>query len=141
MRPRYETDADRKRQWDAIVRLSRGMGVVPRPTPKLAPWDYSLHSGQSMVAIVEVKCRLCTSGQYPTYMIGTRKMETLQADAVRLGVPGILLVSWSDRIGVVGSADALARGFKAHGGRTDRDDPLDVESVLHIPITMFNLSF
>jgi hypothetical protein len=139
MRPRYETDSDRRRQWDAVTRLCAAMGTVPRITPELAPWDYSIHRGEQMVAIVEVKCRLCASRTYPTYMIGTRKMETLQSDAVRLGVPGLLLVGWSDVIGVVSAAEALARGFRSHGGRSDRDDPLDTETVLHVPVEMFQL--
>jgi hypothetical protein len=138
MRPRYERPDDRVRQWDAILGYCHALGVVPRCTDELAAWDYTLWHGQRMVAIVEVKCRRCASYSYPTYLIGIRKMETLRDEAARRGVPGRLLVRWTDGSGVIDATDALETAGRAQGGRADRDDPEDMEPVLHIPIARFS---
>jgi hypothetical protein len=140
MRPRYETNADRKRQQDAVARLAGHMGVEAKPTADLAPWDYDLHRAGELVAIVEVKCRLCLSTTYPTYMIGSAKVETLRDAAAERGVPGLLLVAWMDRLGLIDAGVAASRAMRAHGGRVDRGDPLDLEPVLHIPMALFKLS-
>lgn len=137
MRPRYETADDRVRQYEAIVAYCSARKWIPRCTDELAAWDYTLYRGERRTAIVEVKCRRCSSGEYGTYMIGTRKMETLDREAARLAVHGLLLVAWTDCIGVCDARTALDVGHRRHGGRIDRGDPADMESVLHIPIDRF----
>jgi hypothetical protein len=137
MRPRYETTGDKARQRRTIGVFCEAFKCEAVPTPDLTGWDYEIHRDGKTVGLVEVKCRLCNHATYPTYMIGLRKMTDLRAEASRRAIPSILLVAWQDRIGFVHTDTAIDTGFVAHGGRNDRDDPMDTEAVLHIPIDKF----
>ena len=82
-------------------------------------------------AWLEIKCRTNDFSKYPTYMISARKIR----DGLHLsditGVPFILVVSWSDCIKftqVTGNYPTRS------GGRYDRNDALDVETVCDIPL-------
>ena len=137
MSPIYETRDDRARQRTAMARLCAATGTDARETPDLCAWDYEVVRDGAVVAIAEVKCRLCASSTYPTYMISLRKMDEMGMEAAERGITAILVVAWQDRTGFAMIPEALATGLKAHGGRTDRGDPADMESVLHIPIDRF----
>jgi|688.fasta_scaffold541708_1 hypothetical protein len=138
MRPRYETPYDRGQQRRAISAFCEAFRCEATATPELAAWDYDIVRDGRTVAVVEVKCRLCKHDTYPTYMIGLRKMERLR-EAASEEVAAILLVAWQDRMGFVHADTAISTGMKAHGGRTDRGDPLDTEVVLHVPIDRFRM--
>lgn len=137
MRPRYETQHDRARQRMAMARVCAATGTDARETPPLCAWDYEVVRDGQVVAIAEVKCRLCNSSTYPTYMISLRKMEDMRREADERSVAAVLVVSWQDRTGYAMIPEAMSNGLVAHGGRTDRNDPMDTEAVLHIPIDRF----
>ncbi len=139
-RPIYETDTDRVEQWLAVVPLSVLTGTVAVEMPPLAPWDFEMTRNGSAVALVEVRCRSNARAKYETFMCAARKLVKLQAAANARRIASIMLVRWSDAVGFVKlNAIDLATFGRAVGGRVDRNDPLDIEPVSHIPIDMFTL--
>jgi len=135
----YETDADRQRQREAISYLARATNTQVIETERLAGWDYDMVRDSTVVAIVEVKCRECNRSTYSTYMVSQAKAVRLREIAKAKGVAGGLLVCWKD--GEIGwfridSTDP-ARWVVEQGGRIDRNDPLDIEQVVHFNISLF----
>ena len=84
-------------------------------------------------AVLEIKCRTNPLHQYPTYMIDLHKLTTLHQLSTMLGCAAILVVRFVDFVTWVSVPDALAAGTVGEGGRTDRDDPSDIDTVMLIP--------
>ncbi len=135
----YETDADRQRQRDAIGHLARATNTQVVETERLAGWDYEMVRDSRVLAMVEVKCRECKSYTYETYMVSEAKALRLRETALKRGVAGGILVCWKD--GEIGwlRIDSLepASWVVEQGGRVDRNDPLDIERVVHFRISSF----
>lgn len=139
-RPIYETADDRQREWQAVEILSDATHTFASPAPRLTGWDYELRRHGKVVAIVEVKCRNCDCYTYPTYMISKAKVERLRETALSKGVAGGLLVHWRDALGWLRVEGMSPEDWHIEtGGRTDRQDPLDIESVIHFPISQFRM--
>jgi hypothetical protein len=119
MRPIYETMQDVARQRTAMARLCHATGTDARETPPLCAWDYEVLRDGSVVAIAEVKCRLCSSLTYPTYMISLRKMDEMGMEAAERGITAILVVAWQDR-----TAYLAAFSRCPSGGRTRTASPV-----------------
>jgi hypothetical protein len=70
-------------------------------------------------------------------MVSLLKWMTARDVAKAARVPGFLVVSWTDCVGMISvDADEVVPGV---GGRTDRGDPDDVELVVHIPVAKFRV--
>ena len=135
----YETDFDRQRQLDAICHLARATNTKAIETERLASWDYEMVRDSEVLALVEVKCRQCKSVDFATYIISQAKAIRLRETALTRGVASGLLVCWKDgEIGWLRIDNMNPDGWVVQrGGRVDRDDPLDIERVVHFDITSF----
>ena len=135
----YETESDRQRQREAIGHLARATNTQVIETERLVGWDYEMVRDSKVLAMVEVKCRECKSSTYATYMVSQTKALRLRETALTRGVAGGLLVCWKDgeigwlRIDSTNPEDWLVQ----QGGRVDRNDPLDIERVVHFDISSF----
>lgn len=143
-RPVYERDEDRDREREVISEFvahlaSEGKNPKANEAPRLYPFDYEVLLDGKPWALVEIKCRTNKMGDYSNYMISADKIRILREEAHIRNVEPILIVSWSDRIGYAGAVEASVRGIRAYGGRYDRNDPMDHESVIHIPHSIFNI--
>lgn len=137
-RPIYETPGDRQRQAVAIGHLARATGSSGVATERLAGWDYEMHRGGKVVALVEVKCRNCSAMTYPTYMVSETKARRLRQAALDRGVAGGFLVRWNDMVGWLRLDGLHPDGWRVEvGGRADRNDPHDIERVVHFPVHDF----
>ncbi len=140
MRPIYERDHDRVAQAEAVGALARATGTEASPTPPLTFYDYEMLRDGKPVAIVEIKCRKVPHVQYDDYIISHGKMVQLHYAAHEREVAGILLVRWTDAIGwlAVDRLDPESWITRA-GGRTDRNDPQDIERMACFPIPWFKM--
>jgi len=135
MRPLYETDWDLARERELVTRFGELTNSVPIKLPISAHADYLMVRDREAKAVVEVKCRTNKRLAYDTYMISQHKYEGLSSWE-GYGLRPILLVSWKDSVGYV----KLPCPHKISiGGRTDRGDAQDVETVAHIAISAFTL--
>jgi len=134
----YETNADRHRQREAIHYLAKATATIGVETERLAGWDYEMVRGQRTLALVEVKCRNCFYQTYPTYMVSESKALHLRDSAISRGVAGGLLVNWKDAIGWLRVDVLHPDTWRVEmGGRIDRNDPMDIERVVHFRINDF----
>ena len=132
-RPLYETADDLSNEAAATAVLCEALGCEAVKLPLASRADRLLHKDGEARTIVEFKCRRVKRATYDTYMISKAKYDALCA-WVPLGFKSALLVRWSDQLGYV---IVPCEHTVAEGGRTDRGDPRDVETVVHIPTTLF----
>jgi hypothetical protein len=136
MRPIYEKDQDRTNEL-AVAQLYATNGVVAVQTKKLADFDVAFLRDDRVVCVAEIKCRNNPMSAYSTYLISADKIGRLNAFARNHKVVALVIVSWS--CGAVGHVTMPTQYHLAVGGRIDRNDPMDVEIVAHIPISSFTI--
>ena len=135
MRPTYETQEDRDKEKAVFSALAKELRCVCITPPKLSRIDRLLCDKKgNLKAVVELKIRTNAHDKYPTYMLSAAKYKSMLAIAEAMKVPALLLVEYTDKVRVVTLKDTYEFGI---GGRTDRDDALDMEQCIYIPITDF----
>jgi hypothetical protein len=143
VRPVYETEADRIREAAVAAKVKAFLAGPMAPSctavklKPFAPVDFALcKTDGTVLGFLEVKVRTCKSDTYPTYMISLDKL--LELNRLSSDVPcGVFLaVQWEDRLGVT-KAPIMPAGGVVMGGRKDRGDEMDVEPVVHIPVSAF----
>jgi hypothetical protein len=142
-RPVYERLTDQIRQGEIITRLEHAVGMRASATPRLCGWDYEmLRNDGTLSALVEVKYRRNTMQHYPTYIISQAKIVGMAQAARERNCMAGLLVGWTDCIGWLRVDNRKRNAWPVvRGGRTDRNDPADIESVYEIPTEYFRIIY
>ena len=141
-RPLYETDEDKAREKAVARRVARHFGVEVKPTMKLAVADHWLFKAGRVFSLLEVKCRPKYSWDnlesMQTYILSERKWRDLveACDGLQLALALAVCDGW-DEVRVATWRSPWPSFDVKVGGRRDRDDALDVESVVHIPVEEF----
>lgn len=135
-RARYETDIDRGREADFSRLVSKKFNCTLVKMPDLSGVDFCAIRGGAVVGFIETKIRSNRHLQYQTYMISSKKLVAATTTSSVLNVPTVLAVRWTDAWGYV-SLSELPSHEVAIGGRTDRGDPQDMETVALIPMSHF----
>jgi hypothetical protein len=135
MRPLYETGEDLDREREVAAHFGGLTNSIPVKLPISSHADFLMVRDREAKAVVEIKCRTNKRLAYDTYMISQHKYEGLLSWE-SYGLKPILLVSWSDSIGYV---SLPCPHGTAIGGRRDRGDTQDIETVVHIEIAQFTL--
>ena len=141
MRPVYETEAHLQGEEEVAKKLeawiNNPLATVVK-TPPLAPYDYCIVKKGLISGVVEIKVRSNPSDKYPTYMISLEKVSQCTSHANIIGCPFYVVVQWTDELGRWKfDRDQYTTGI---GGRTDRNDSMDQEAVIYIPIKNFSFS-
>lgn len=141
MRPVYETEAHLQGEQGVAKKLeawiNNPLATVVK-TPPLAPYDYCIVKKGLISGVVEIKVRSNPSDKYPTYMISLEKVSQCTSHANIIGCPFYVVVQWTDKLGRWKfDRDQYTTGI---GGRTDRNDSMDEEPVIYIPIENFSFS-
>lgn len=131
-RPKYERPKNRFDEKRLIRAYAGTFGYDYEKLPFNDHADYQLLSDGSLVAFVEIKRRKVEFFRYDTIILSEEKVEAL----LQREAPAIFLVGFNDGIGWVRLTEEHRNEVRL-GGRTDRDDALDVENVCHIPIGDF----
>ncbi len=137
MRPTYENElskADEQRISPIIERLWK-CKLDKLPTKNFI--DFALMRKKvGLVAYAEIKCRKNPRQQYPTFMISLEKwMHSQHIAKVSNGVPMFFIVEWTD--GLYWVRQDTATYSVGVGGRYDRNDALDVELMVFVPVDQF----
>ena len=135
MRRRYQTDEDLQNERDVADALERHYSLTAIKLPDNSRADFLMHRDGTATSVVEVKCRNVSSAKYETLMLSKGKYYGL-LDWVDRGFKAALAVRWTDGIGICPIPVEHTLGT---GGRRDRGDALDIESVVHIPIDQFRM--
>lgn len=137
-RPRYETAADRSREARTIEKWASSFpSVTVTKLPHGHDADFLAVDSRGNEALVEVKTRTCNSDTYATYHVSADKLKRLQKNAGTSGRDALLVVEWRDRIGYIGVNKYLDNCTFKTGGRWDRGDKYDVETMADIEISHF----
>jgi len=129
----HESESDLLNEQGVAIAISRAWRVIPVKLPVEFRVDYALFRGEDIKAWAEVKCRRVERQKYPTYIVSLAKVKAGQRLALAHGVPFLLVVQWADATGwVIPTLDDVRVG-----GRRDRGESLDIEPMVHIPISSF----
>jgi len=114
------------------LKAAWGLDVWSFP-PYATTGDLLLGKDGMLRAICEVKRRYNPLDKYETYIVSRSKLERISAMASALNTKGLLVVQFDDVLAWHDATDALAYS-SIWGGRYDREDPNDLELMVHIPI-------
>ena len=134
MRPLYESRKDLFEESKVATKLSQLWNCNLFKMPKTSSVDFvSIREGEA-VGFVEIKNRTNKKNKYSTYMISKKKIDSAKQINKSTGLNTILVVKWADELGYV----PLNKDYpERQGGRYDRNDPADVETVVDIDILLF----
>lgn len=135
MRPIYENEHTAKKE-ARVYEWLRQRGYEPHHMPRAYRLDAVLFRDGECVGFAEIKGRSCDSTTYPTYMLALGKAVEARKLTLITGLPCKLFVLWRDRLGVLDFSTPYEIGM---GGRTDREDPADIEPCAFWPIAAFRL--
>ncbi|MDI3491999.1 MAG: hypothetical protein PWP11_3276 [Thauera sp.] len=135
MRKRYETDEDLRNEREVAAVIERHYRLTAIKLPDHSRADFLMHRDGVAKSVIEIKCRNVSSAKYETLLLSKGKYCAL-LDWTNRGFKAAIVVRWTDVIGVCPIPVKHSLGT---GGRTDRGDALDIESVVHIPIDCFAL--
>jgi hypothetical protein len=137
-RPRYETQRDRDREATVAQKWAAAFnGVTVEKLAHGHDADFLATDSRGKEALVEIKTRTCTSTNYPTYHVSADKLRRLRKTAASAGRDALLVVQWRDRIGYISVNKFLDNCSFKEGGRWDRGDKYDVETMADIEIRHF----
>jgi len=137
-RKHYETETDRRREDWVAKRFALKTGVLQHELPENSRIDRLLtDKNHKPRGWAEIKCRTHECGHYDTYAISETKFKTMLWMKKATNLPVMLVVGFMDLVAWI-DVTSLGGLRVVEGGRTDRDDPLDVERVVLIPITKFH---
>lgn len=115
------------------MRFCAFTSCVPYKMPMVSEADYILMRQADAKAIVEVKCRTISFGQYDEYLIGKKKYDALLRWA-DFGFAPILLIRWTDEIGYVKLPVKYRESMQ---GKNDRGPTVKPDPVYLIPMSEF----
>lgn len=131
MRPIYENNFNRSKEQHVVDLLEKKWGATIYKMPSLCIVDRLVVSDKKVKGWLEIKCRTNAFDAYSTYMISSRKIQGGLDLAKSSNLPFILVVSWNGDIRWI-KVDRMYP--QRSGGRYDRGDSQDVETVCDIPL-------
>jgi hypothetical protein len=132
----YERAADVLGERRVVERIERVWKCSVEKLPIKNRLDGLLRRRNALVGYIEVKVRKCAREAYPTFMVSLDKwMYARQLAENSGGVPVFFVVEWTD--GVYWIRQDEATYTVGIGGRSDRNDPLDTELCIHVPVHLF----
>lgn len=131
MRPIYENNFNRSKEQQVVDLLEEKWRAIIYKMPSLCVVDRLVVSGGKVKAWLEIKCRTNAFDAYPTYMISSRKVQGGLDLAKSSNLPFILVVSWNGDVRWI-KVDQMYP--QRSGGRRDRGDSQDIETVCDIPL-------
>jgi hypothetical protein len=140
----YENSSSLRNELEVADTLCRLWGVSMVKPPGYGVDRYIVDPTVGTVGTVEIKVRTTPRNKYPTYMIDLSKLVGMRNDVANWG-SALLVVRWTDWLGYVNVAQWDWQHWQQHpfcisvakGGRTDRNDPYDIDTCGFIPMSLF----
>ena len=133
-RPTYESYNNVAEELQIASIFCEVFGCKYEQFPPLHHLNGKFTVGGRTVAVAEIKQRKNKRNTYPTLMISSAKCANGRSWAHKENVPFILLVKFTDGLFMTKITHKYAESI---GGRTDRNDPNDVERCSYIPVEQF----
>ena len=137
---RYETDADlaREKAAENKINLSLGWFCMKLGEAKYRV-DWGLYDNSTLIGWGEFKFRNIAKDRFPTLLLSADKWLRLIDLGESSGLTSYMFVQWSDSDlhYVIVNKETNVRVEYTHGGNYARNNPGDIEPVVHIPINLF----
>lgn len=137
MRPTYETQTDRNNERRLAAKIEKYYGCVLQKMPMKLSLDFMAIRDGKAVAFIEARQRKIAMNTYPTYMLSLYKAMQARSLTMTTGLPCFLAVQWTDKAGIARLPPAHEEMHVEMGGTTRRDDPQDIEPMVHFDIANF----
>jgi hypothetical protein len=140
----YETSDDLDNERSVLTVVANSWRCSATKLPRRYELDYALHEqmgARRIKAFAEIKCRNFQTTKYETVVLSLMKLAKAEQLSRLCGVPSLLIVRFVDEARWLKIAgDGSVSPVKvAIGGRTDRNDPDDIEVVAHFKIDQMRL--
>lgn len=137
-RPQYETASSLQVERESLAKFLLDSPYKAVKLPKRYYLDWVVMArDRSVNAWIECKRRYNMRSKYPTFMMSMKKWQE-GSDLSRLGgKPFYVVVEWDDGLFYVRQDEVLDAVTYGIGGRTDRNDPEDIEPCVYIPVHLF----
>ena len=106
---------------------------------KFSPVDFALTDRDRIRGWAEIKCRTNESTRYPTYSVSLHKVMAGVHQANFTGLPYYVVIGFTDGVWYINAGRYVGYHDRLDvriGGRTDRNDPMDIEPMVHIPVKL-----
>lgn len=134
MRPKYESSTNVARELEIAAKFCNVFDCTYEQYPPLHAVNGKFVKDGKVQAIAEIKVRGNASYKYPTLMLSSAKYKKGLDWAHKENAPFILVIKFTDGLFMA----KVGTGYdESIGGRTDRNDPSDVERCVYIPIASF----
>ena len=137
MRPTYETQTDRNNERRLAAKIEKHYGCILSKMPMKLSLDFMAIRDGKAVAFIEARQRKIAMNTYPTYMLSLYKAMQARSLTMTTGLPCFLAVQWTDKAGIAKLPPAHEDMHVVMGGTTRRDDPQDIEPMVHFDIANF----
>ena len=137
MRPTYETQTDRNNERRLAAKIEKHYGCILSKMPMKLSLDFMAIRDGKAVAFIEARQRKIAMNTYPTYMLSLYKAMQARSLTMTTGLPCFLAVQWTDKEGIAKLPQANEDMNIEMGGTTRRDDPQDIEPMVHFDIANF----
>ena len=137
MRPIYETQTDRNNERRLAAKIEKHYGCILSKMPMKLSLDFMAIRDGKAVAFIEARQRKIAMNTYPTYMLSLYKAMQARSLTMTTGLPCFLAVQWTDKAGIAKLPPAHEDMHIVMGGTTRRDDPQDIEPMVHFDIANF----
>jgi hypothetical protein len=136
-RPIYETQTDRNNERRLAAKIEKHYGCILSKMPMKLSLDFMAIRDGKAVAFIEARQRKIAMNTYPTYMLSLYKAMQARSLTMTTGLPCFLAVQWTDKAGIAKLPPAHENMHVEMGGTTRRDDPQDIEPMVHFDIANF----
>jgi hypothetical protein len=136
VRPIYETTKDLQNEEVVRQGIEFAWSCKVKKLPIRYEIDWALFRDNQLCAYAEFKQRSHRLGDYPTFILSHQKWVTGKTLANEANVPFLVIVRFKDQLAYCETKNAVSVSW---AGREDRNDPQDLEPVVHIPHTSFKV--
>jgi len=136
-RPIYETQTDRNNERRLATKIEKHYNCMLTKMPMKLSLDFMAMRDGKAVAFIEARQRKIAMNTYPTYMLSLYKAMQARLLTMTTGLPCFLAVQWTDKAGMVRLPPSVEDFYVEVGGTNRRDDPQDIEPMVHFDIAKF----
>jgi hypothetical protein len=130
----YERENDIINEMVVAQLIAAKYNVSVEKTDKLESFDWRIiNRNGSLGGLLEIKCRSYDSKDHRTLLLSKKKWDSGIALAKKLNAPFYVAASFNGEVRWI-NACSMKHVRVERGGRTDRNDAMDMETCVHIPI-------
>ena len=135
-RPLYESKSDLAVERSLAARIQNNFSWSLKKLSRRYELDFIAFAGKKAVAFIEVKRRHNPVHHYETIILSLAKYIKGAQYQKTTGLKFLFIVEFDDGCFQYTYNENDGKDFKiTMGGRTDRNDPEDIEPVIHIPVS------